>query len=281
MAAGKASAGALVSRPGRRCAAPGRLLGGAMLSPKATVRRLLERAGYWSAHRSVLPLGVDPIWDMQRLAARHGFTVRRVFDIGAHVGVMSQAFLDGFPEARVDAFEPHPNSFACLEQLTSDRLAPHKLAMSDAPGEGRFFVYADVEDPTEAKPASMNNSLVETRQFGLIAGQYSRSIAVEKSTVDLVCQQQGVDALELIKIDTEDHEREVLVGAAETLAGRGVRFVFLEFETVLPIAEATGGALAPCAALLEPLGFHMVAIYQNTMVDQPLYVSLNALFLRA
>jgi FkbM family methyltransferase len=251
-----------------------------MLSPKGAVRRLLERAGYWSTHRSVLPQGVDPVWDMQRLAARHGFEVRTAFDVGAHVGLMSQAFLEAFPLARVHAFEPHPNSFACLAQLASDRLSKHKLALSDAPGEGRFFVYADVEDPTAATPASMNSSLVERRQFGLVAGQYTRSIAVEKSTVDLVCEQQGIEALELLKIDTEGHEREVLAGARETLASRGVRLVFLEFETVLPVKDAVGGALAPCAELLEPLGFRMVASYANNMVHDPLYVSLNALFLR-
>lgn len=242
---------------------------------------MLERAGYWSAHRSVLPMGVDPIWDMQRLAARHGFAVRQIFDVGAHVGVMSQEFLTGFPEARVHAFEPHPNSFACLAQLKSERLSTHKLALSDAPGEGRFFVYSDVVDPTEAVAASMNNSLVEQRQFGLVAGQYSHSITVEKSTVDLVCQEEGIEALDLLKVDTEGHEREVLAGAAETLAERGVRFVFVEFETLLPIEGAVGGALAPCAELLEPLGFRMVATYQNTLFDSPLYVCLNALFLRA
>jgi hypothetical protein len=126
----------------------------------------------------------------------------------------------------------------------------------------------------------MNNSLVEKRQFGLVDGQYSRSITVEKSTVDLVCEQEGIDRLELLKIDTEGHEREVLTGAAETLAKRDVRLIFAEFETLLPIPEATGGALAPCAALLEPLGFRMVATYQNTLFHPPLYVCLNALFLR-
>jgi FkbM family methyltransferase len=252
-----------------------------MLSPKAAMRRMLERAGYWSAHRSVLPMGVDPIWDMQRLAARHAFEVRQVFDIGAHVGVMSREFLAGFPKAQVHAFEPHPNSFACLAELPTDRFSRHKLALSDAPGEGRFFVYSDVVDPTEAVAASMNNSLVEQRQFGLVGGQYSHSITVEKSTVDLVCEQEGIDTLDLLKVDTEGHEREVLVGAAATLAKRGVRFVFVEFETLLPIEGAVGGALAPCAELLEPLGFRMVATYQNTIFHPPLYVCLNALFLRA
>jgi FkbM family methyltransferase len=250
-------------------------------SPKVLMRRLLEHSGYWSRHRSVLPMGVDAIWDMQRLAKRFGFPVRTAFDVGAHIGLMTRSFLGGFPSAHVHAFEPHPNSFACLAEVSSDRLTAHRLALSDAAGEGQFFVYGELVDPTAPVAASMNNSLVQQRQFGLVAGQYSRSITVEKSTVDLVCEQQGIETLELLKVDTEGHEREVLVGAAETLARRGVRFVFLEFETLLPIPEATGGALAPCAELLEPLGFRMVATYENTLFHPPLYVSHNALFLRA
>jgi hypothetical protein len=114
------------------------------LSPKSIVRRLLARRGYWSTHRSVLPMGVDPIWDMQRLSERFGIEVRTVFDVGAHIGLMTRSFLDGFPNAKVHAFEPHPNSFACLARVEGDRLQPHRLALSDASGEGQFFVYGEL-----------------------------------------------------------------------------------------------------------------------------------------
>jgi hypothetical protein len=98
-------------------------------------------------------------------------------------------------------------------------------------------------------------------------------------TVDQFCAERGVDRLDLLKIDTEGHELEVLEGASQTLQARGVRFVFLEFETLNPIPGATGGALGPCAARLEPLGFRLVATYPNHMIEAPLYVSFNALFL--
>jgi hypothetical protein len=124
----------------------------------------------------------------------------------------------------------------------------------------------------------MNNSLVADTQFGLVAGRNPTSITVDCVTVDRFCADQGLARLDLLKIDTEGHELEVLEGAAETLARRGVKFVFLEFETLGPVAGASGGALAPCAALLEPLGFRLVAAYPNYMIDRPLYASLNALF---
>jgi FkbM family methyltransferase len=250
-----------------------------MLTPKSVMRGLVERAGYSLTHRSVLPFGVDPILDIQRLAARRGGEIGCIFDIGAHRGQTAEEYLAAFPDAQVHAFEPHPNSFACVAQIDSERLHAHRLALSHRAGEAEFFVFSELaDDPSAPIPASMNNSLVADTQFGLVAGRNAHTITVECATVDQVCTDLAIDRLDLLKIDTEGHEREVLEGAAETLAGRGVRFVFLEFETLLPVPGATGGALAPCAALLEPLGFRFVASYQIHMIDQPLYAAFNALF---
>ncbi|HXQ13347.1 MAG TPA: FkbM family methyltransferase [Caulobacteraceae bacterium] len=247
---------------------------------RTAMRRLLERAGYWAVHRQVLPSGVDPLWDMQRLAARHGVEITCAFDVGAHRGQTAEQFLAAFPRATVHSFEPHPNSFACLQQLRSDRLHAHRLAVSDASGPAPFFVLSDVEDPQAAVPASMNNSLVRDTQFGLVAGRYDKSISVERITVDAFCDQAGVDRVDLLKIDTEGHEVAVLAGAAETLRDRRVSFVLLEFETVLPVSNAEGGALGPAAARLEPLGFRFMASYPVNQLDHPLYACFNALFFR-
>jgi FkbM family methyltransferase len=229
----------------------------------------------------VLPLGIDPLWDMQRLATRRGLEVRRIFDIGAHVGLMSREFLDAFPAAEVDAFEPHPNSFACLAEIGDARLRPHRLALSDRCGEAEFFVYSLPDDPDAPAAASMNNSLVAETQFGLVTGRYTQSIRVDCATVDQVCQDERIDRVDILKIDTEGHEVAVLDGAQETLAARGVQLVFLEFETLNPIEGATGGALAPAAERLEPLGFRFVASYPIHLIDKPLYAAFNALFLAA
>lgn len=246
---------------------------------KQLVRRSLDAAGYYATHHSVLPFGVDPLRDIQRLAVRHDIPIRTVFDIGAHVGQTARGFLDAFPNAQVHSFEPHPNSFACIGAIKSDRLRAHNVAMSDKCGKADFFVLSDVADPAEAVAASMNNSLVQERQFGLVEGNYTKSIKVDCVTVDAFCSAYGIDAIDLLKIDVEGHDAAVLDGATDALTSGRVRFVFIEYETVLPIPGASGGALAGVAERLEPLGFRLVASYQINMVDRPLYACFNALFL--
>src|ERR1700694_1538023 len=98
---------------------------------KAVARAALSRAGYWSAHRSVLPFGVDYLWDIQRLSATHRTSIRCAFDIGAHGGATAREFLDAFPDAQVHSFEPHPDSFSYLAKVKSARLHAHRLAISN------------------------------------------------------------------------------------------------------------------------------------------------------
>ena len=62
------------------------------------------------------------------------------------------------------------------------------------------------------------------------------------------------------------------------LSSGAVRFVFLEYNSILPIVSASGGALAPLAAVLEPLGFKLMASYPVYMMQTPLFASFNALF---
>jgi FkbM family methyltransferase len=247
---------------------------------KKTIRAALERAGYWFTDRSVLPFGVDYLWDIQRMAAVHEIRLRCAFDIGAHGGETATEFLGAFPDAQIHSFEPHPNAYSILRRIKSDRLHAHRFAMSNKTGPAEFFVYSQpVEDAAvgDALP-SQNNSLVARRQFGLVTGQYTQTIKVECQTVDQFCADHEIETLDLLKIDTEGHEAEVLDGARETLLRRSVHFVFAEFETILPVTDATGGALAPVAERLEPLGFRLIATYPINLLHQPLYAAFNALY---
>lgn len=246
---------------------------------KKAIRATLEHAGYWITDRSVLPFGVDYLWDIQRMAAMHDVKIRCAFDIGAHGGETAEEFLGAFPDAQIHSFEPHPNAYIFLQKIKSGRLHAHRLAMSNKTGPADFFVYSElVEGGAVNVLPSQNNSLVAQRQFGLVTGQYTKTIKVECQTVDQFCADRGILALDLLKINTEGHESEVLDGARETLTRRSVRFVFAEFETALPVAGTTGGALAPVAERLESLGFRLIASYPVNMVHAPFYAAFNALY---
>jgi FkbM family methyltransferase len=241
---------------------------------KGLIRSALERGGYWVTSKAVLPFGVDYLWDIQRLAATHEISIRMFVDIGAHEGQTAIAALSAFPHAYVHSFEPHPISFAHLSRVASKRLSAHRLAMSDSSGPAKFFEY----DASESGHASQANSLVPQSQFAASAGHRAKAIEVACTTVDDFCSAHNITSVDVLKIDTEGYELGVLDGAKRLISCRCVRFVFAEYNSILPVGSASGGALAPLAALLEPFGFKLVASYPVYMTQRPLFATFNALF---
>jgi FkbM family methyltransferase len=235
------------------------------------IRSLLERRGYWFRHRSVLPFGIDYQNDIRRLSSLENFSIEIFFDVGANVGQTSSEALTTFPDATIFAFEPDQTSFAMLgENVQSSRFKAFNFALSDRSGEARFFDYGAL---------ATCNSLVQDSQYAKRANHPCTVTTVECETLDAVCNRLGIGHVDVLKIDTEGHEMAVLHGASQMLAMQRVRFIYVEFNTMLPKPGTTGGALLPISELLEPLGFRFVATYAEYMIPtEDLFVTSNALF---
>jgi FkbM family methyltransferase len=238
---------------------------------RGVFRSALENRGYWVSHRSVLPFGIDYQQDVVRLCNVMGATVKVFFDVGANIGQTSFAALTTFPAATIYAFEPDKTSFAKLrESVQNTRFQSFPLALSDKAGDARFFDYGAL---------ATCNSLVEDSQYATRAKHPSTVTTVECDTVDAFCVRLGVSRIDVLKIDTEGHELAVLLGASQMLSMHQVQFVYVEFNTLLPKAGTTGGALLPISELLEPLGYHFVATYAEYMIPTTdIFSTSNALF---
>ena len=237
------------------------------------IKAFLERGGYWIRHGSVLPFGIDYQHDIKRLSTMLQMDVDVFFDVGANTGQTSSAALNNFPSATIYAFEPDRTSFAALKKnLGSERFRPFNLAMSDKSGEAPFFDYGAL---------ATSNSLVQNSQYALRSGNQATVRTVECETLDTFCAKVGVDQIDVLKIDTEGHDLAVLRGARRLLAEARLQFIYIEFNTLLPKAGATGGALLPISEMLEP-EFRFVASYPEYMITEgELFVTSNALFIRA
>ena len=238
-----------------------------------TIKAFLERGGYWVRHASVLPFGIDYQHDIKRLSSILRKDVAVFFDVGANTGQTSSAALHTFPSATIYAFEPDRTSFAALKlNLDSGRVRPFNLAMSDRSGEAPFFDYGAL---------ATSNSLVQDSQYALRSGNQATIRTVECETLDAFCEKRGVDRIDVLKIDTEGHDLAVLRGAKRMLAEGRVQFIYIEFNTLLPKAGTTGGALLPISEVLEP-DFRFVASYPEYMLTEgDLFVTSNALFIHA
>jgi FkbM family methyltransferase len=177
------------------------------------------------------------MWLLDRLAARGGASPV-VFDVGANVGDYSLAVLDRMPGARLFAFEPSPTAFAKLQERLESRGTVNGFALGSERADRPL--YAD-------EPGSGLTSLVrrDLRRFGIDMLE-RETVAVRR--LDDVCDELGVERIDLLKVDTEGGDLAVLRGAGAMLDERIGAIQFEYGGTALD----TGEPLRDFFDVLEP-----------------------------
>jgi FkbM family methyltransferase len=146
-----------------------------------------------------------------------------VFDVGANQGQYLETAIHSFPDRprSIHAFEPSAATFRILAQrfghVTGVRLNP--VGLGDRAGE--YDLFSDAEGSGLA-------SLTE-RQLEHLGISHQRSERVRIETLHEYCAAQGIERIDLLKIDVEGHELDVLRGADGMLSRRRIRMVTFEF----------------------------------------------------
>jgi FkbM family methyltransferase len=231
---------------------------------------LARKYGFQVSRISNTPFGQDVWVDIARLSERWGFSINCVFDVGANIGQTSLTVLAHFQNAKVYSFEPHPDTFQILASgLKGRRAQAFNLALSDKSGKAELFTYE----------TDLINSLTPTAAFAVRFGKCGKTIPIQVSTVDEFCSSHNIDAIDVLKVDTEGCDLDVLKGATIALKSHKIRFVYTEFNDIFERAGRTGGALAPICSFLQPFGFRFVASYTDDVVtDGEFFAVHNALF---
>jgi FkbM family methyltransferase len=129
---------------------------------------------------------------------------RSIVDVGANTGVYSLVAKTVNPTAVVTAFEPVERIYRKLvdnARLNRFDVKSHQLALSDRSGEAFYF-----DTMTEhAYSVTVNRNLLQP-------GAAGEKRALQTITLDDFIRQNGIDRIDLIKIDVETHEPEVLDG---------------------------------------------------------------------
>ena len=146
-----------------------------------------------------------------------------VFDVGANVGKYSSEILTINPATVVYAFEPHPKTFL---QLTANINSPNFLANNCAVGhEQGFLTLYDYADRDGSSHASLYKDVIET-----IHKAKSVEHKVEVIALHAFVKRNSIDAIDLLKIDTEGNELNVLKGLSEYLRNGRVKAIHFEFN---------------------------------------------------
>lgn len=178
-----------------------------------------------------------------------------IFDVGAHAGRFS-AFVDGrlSERGRVYAFEPVPETYWMLrENLMLNRctkVIATQAAVCDRVGRVEMNLFA----PEFSSWNSMGKPQMTTPAGQRVSPQHSLSVAAD--TLDAFCEREGIERIDLLKVDVEGCEASVFRGARRLLSQRRIGRICFEIST-----DPLAGAGVTARDVFAELQFHGYAVY--------------------
>lgn len=153
------------------------------------------------------------------------FDIRTFIDIGANVGEYIHFAATVFPNARIYAFEPLKDCFACIHSMESTipKLQAFNLAMGKE--EGRTTIYRSSYAPS--------SSLLKMGELHKKAFPYTGATSkeeIEISSLDLFFRDDNLENDIFIKIDTQGYEDRVIDGGMNILKKTRVLQIETSFE---------------------------------------------------
>jgi len=155
-----------------------------------------------------------------------------IFDVGAYNGMSAKRFLEIFPHACIHSFEPSPESYAMLDNMSRlpayhAHVVPHKLALSNQPGQRIFLRHQ----------APQTDSLLATHPDALEQwpdGRFSpiQSVETTVDTIDNFCTREGIDFIDILKIDAQGEDLRILNGAETMLKQERIGMIIVELYFV-------------------------------------------------
>ena len=153
-------------------------------------------------------------------------------DVGAHRGSYTDLIINNFKTRKALVFEPQDNIFQFLQEKY--RLKQNIIIYNKALSEKKEYLTFNFNkhDLTSSlSTLDQNNSYLKLKAklFGTDAkGMIQKKINLETSTLHSIMEDNNLESIDILKIDTEGHEFEVIKGIKEKI--KNVRYILVEFH---------------------------------------------------
>lgn len=200
---------------------------------------------------------------------------KTVFDVGANVGGWSRQAAGHFRDARIHAFEISASTLAKLRKNAPPVVTVNGFGLSDADQEIEYKDYG------RNQPV---NTILTNSQFHDDAGLKAKTLTTSVRRGDGYCDENGVDAIDFLKIDVEGAEIMVMRGFLDRLSRKAVRLV--QFEYGYTSADASF-LMRDYYAFFEELGYQVGVLrdggvrfgpwnyYLNDFCSGPNYIAVR------
>ena len=184
-----------------------------------------------------------------------------IMDIGANVGIMTLKFARAVPKGKVYAFEPTHYALQKLQRNLSlnddlnDRIVPiNTFVSSKAQKAGQIQAFSSWKIDTK----------IGDDQHPVHGGKAMSTEGVPTTTLDDFVEDQSINRIDFIKIDTDGHEFDVLSGARQSI--RNFRPIII-FELGQYVMEERGISFIDYLELFGDLGYSMSDAANNKPIE--------------
>lgn len=218
---------------------------------KILVQRAFNRAGYHLRRLDVDVDLVDPYAEQVRLV---GNGVTTIFEIGAADGRDCVRYRRLFPDATVYAFEPLPENYSMLaaKAAADAMIRPVQAAAASEVGTARFHVAAWHDASSLLQPVD-TGATFDTYQASTLA------IDVATIALDTFAADNGIERIDILKMDAQGAELAILHGAAHLLAEGRIGLIYTEVQFNPSYQGA--GRFNEIMTLLRDHGFELHNLY--------------------
>jgi FkbM family methyltransferase len=198
-------------------------------------------------------MGRDSMKDLVRVLRSLGWDSARppvIFDVGANNGGTVERMRKVFRDPVIHAFEPGPQTFEALRAATAGlpNVTINPIALGAAV-EDREFVEHE---------SSANSSFL--RPDRECQGETVRTVKMHIGTVDDYCAANKIDAIDVLKIDTQGFDMEVIRGAERMIRAGKVGVVYTEI--IFAALYEGQASLDQFYRHLVDRGFQLVGFYE-------------------
>jgi FkbM family methyltransferase len=178
----------------------------------------------------------------------HGF--RTVVEIGANQGYYAiLEALETAPEAKIYAFEPHPDNIRTL------RL---NIELNECGAKFAEVIQAAVSDRSGTSELNIHalSNWHSLNRIALPKGGWKSALSVDTVTLDDFCRSRNIEMVDFVRMDVEGHEAAVVDGATQVLSVSRDCVVFIELHSAL--LRQVGRSSEAMVERLKTLGFRRV-----------------------
>ncbi len=212
----------------------------------------------------------DPLLIKKKLFDNKDITI---FDVGAHDGRTIELYKKHFPKSSIFSFEPTPKTFEILVRKSSkhENVKVFNEALTDYIGTTDFHI----------NHSSLTNSILKSSNIKYNSSDVygtKEKITVRANTVDNFCLENGVDKIEIFKIDVQGADLQVLKGAENMLKDKKIELIFIEVEFVQVYQNQP--LFHDISLFLNGFGYNLFSLYNLSINSEGQIIYGDAVFVR-